>query len=125
MEKAYDHINWEFLLYVLRRCGFGEKWCSWIAHCIWSIQFSILINGLPAGFFGSSQGVRQGDPLSPFLFIIVMEAFSRMISASIHHGSLTGFSVGSRPSETFNISHLLFADYTLVFYEANHIYIYI
>jgi hypothetical protein len=54
MEKACDHINWEFLLYLLRRCGFGEKWCSWIAHCILLVWFFVLINGLPAGFFGSS-----------------------------------------------------------------------
>ena len=79
-----------------------------------------MINGLPAGFFGSSRGARQGDPLSPFLFVVVMEAFSIMIYASIHHGSLSGFLVGSRPSNTVNISGLLFADDTLVFCEANY-----
>jgi hypothetical protein len=66
MEKAYDHVDWNFLLYLLRRCGFREKWCSWIKHCISSAFFLVLINGVPFGFFGSSHGVRQGDPLSPF-----------------------------------------------------------
>jgi hypothetical protein len=66
MEKAYDHVDWNFLLYLLRRCGFREKWCSWIKHCISSAFFLVLINGVPSGFFGSSHGVRQGDPLSPF-----------------------------------------------------------
>jgi hypothetical protein len=66
MEKAYDHVDWNFLLYLLRRCGLGDKWCSWIKHCISSARFSVLINGVPSGFFGSSHGVRQGDPLSPF-----------------------------------------------------------
>jgi hypothetical protein len=68
-------------MYLLRRCGFGEKWCLWIQHCITSVRFSVLINGVPSGFFGSSRGVRQGDPLSPFLFVLVMEAFSRMLGA--------------------------------------------
>jgi hypothetical protein len=81
MEKAYDHVDWNFLLYLLKRCGFGEKWSSWIKHCISSVWFSMLINGSLSGFFGSSGGVRQGDLLSPFLFVLVMETFSRMISA--------------------------------------------
>jgi hypothetical protein len=115
IEKAYDHVNWDFLLYLLRRCGFGEKWCSWIAHCISSVRFSVLVNGNPSGFFSSSRGLRQGDPLSPFLFVIVMEALSRMLSATVNGGFLSGFSVGSRHSGVVNISHLLFADDTLVF----------
>ena len=53
MEKAYDHIDWKFLLYLLRRCGFGEKWCLWIEHCISSIHFSMWINGT-LEFFSSS-----------------------------------------------------------------------
>jgi hypothetical protein len=76
IEKAYDHVNWDFLLYMLRRCGFGEKWCSWIAHCISSVRFSVLVNGTPSGFFSGSRGLRQGDSLSHLLFVTVMEALS-------------------------------------------------
>jgi hypothetical protein len=54
-----------FLLYLLRPCGFGGKWCSWIAHCFSLVRFSVLVNGTPIGFFSSSHGLRQGDPLSP------------------------------------------------------------
>jgi hypothetical protein len=94
LEKAYDHVNWNFLLFVLRRCGFGEKWCSWIKHCISSVRFSVMVNDSPNGFFSSSRGLRQGDPLSP-LFVFVMEALSQMISAAVGGGLLEGFSVGN------------------------------
>jgi hypothetical protein len=119
MVKAYDHVSWDFLLYMLRRCGFGQKWCSWIEFCISSASFSVLINGSPAGFFNSSRGIRQGDPLSPFLFVIVMEAFSRMVKALTDHSLFSGFAVGARGGEQILISHLLFADDTLVFCGAS------
>jgi hypothetical protein len=119
MEKAYDHVDWNFLLYLLRKCGFGEKWCLWIKHCILSARFSVLINGAPFGFFGSSRGVHQGDPLSPFLFVLVMEAFSRMLGAFTSRGLISGFYVGSSKQARVNVSHLLFANDTLIFCKAN------
>jgi hypothetical protein len=119
MEKAYVHVDWSFLLFLLGRCGFGEKWCSWIQHCISSVHFSVLINDVPSGFFGSSRGVRQGDLLSPFLFVLVMEAFSRMLGAFTDRGLIWGFSVGSSGQDRGNVSHLLFSDDTLVFCGAN------
>jgi hypothetical protein len=119
MEKAYDHVDWNFPLYILRRCGFGEKLCSWIKHCITLVRFLVLINGVPSGFFGSSHGVRQGDPLSPFLFVLVMEVLSKMFDAFTSRVLITGFSVGSSEQIRVFVSHLLFADDTLVFCEAN------
>jgi hypothetical protein len=77
------------------------------------------VNGTPSGFFSSSRGLRQGDPLSPLLFVIVMEALSKLITAFIHRGLLSGFSLGSGSSEMVNISHLLFVDDTLVFCGVN------
>jgi hypothetical protein len=78
-----------------------------------------LINGSLAGFFNSLRRVRQGDPLSPFLFVIVMEAFSRMVKALIEQGLFSGFVVGNRGSEQVHISHLLFVDNMLMFSGAS------
>jgi hypothetical protein len=119
LEKAYDHVNWEFLLYVLQRCGFGGKWRAWIAFCISTVRFSVLFNGTPSGFFSSDRGLRQGDPLSPLLFVIVMEALSRMMAVTESRGLVDGFSVGSRNNAGMVVSHLLFADDTLIFCGAN------
>jgi hypothetical protein len=115
LAKACDHVNWDFLLYLLHRCGFGEKWRAWIRLYISAVRFSVLVNGTPLGFFNSSRGLRQGDPLSPFLFVVVMEALSRMLSAALGQGNLTGFSVGSREPEALVVNHLMFVDDTLIF----------
>jgi hypothetical protein len=115
LEKAYDHVNWDFLLYLLQRCGLGEKWRDWICFCISTVSFSILVNGTPSGFFNSSSGLRQGDLLSPLLFVVVMEAWSRMLTATLDQGNLTEFSVGAKESEALVVNHLLFADDTMIF----------
>ena len=93
LENVYDHVNWAFLSYLLQRCDFPEKWRKQIYFCISSLRFSILVNGNPCGFFQSSWGIRQGDPLSPMLFVIIMEALSRLIDKAIGAGMLTGFDV--------------------------------
>ena len=115
IEKAYDHVNWECLLYILERMGFGGKWCRWIKACISSIRFSVLVNGSPTGFFSSSRGLRQGDPLSPLLFLLVMEVLSRMLRKVEFGGFISGFTIGSEVS----ISHLLFADDSILFCDAD------
>lgn len=79
MEKTYVHVNWNFLDYILERMGFAAKWRSWMFYCMRLVKFSILVNGCPKGFFRNLRGLRQGDPLFPLLFIMVLEVLSKMI----------------------------------------------
>ena len=94
---------------------FLKKWRKWIKYCISTVKFSIMINGSPFDFFGSSRGLRQGDPLSPLLFDIVMEALSRMLDVATSAEQFSRFSVGSMASPSAMVSHLLFAYDTLIF----------
>ena len=112
-------MNWGFLTQVLERCGFSVKWRRWISFCLSTVHFSILINGTPHGLFGSSRGLRQGDPLSPLLFVLVMEAIGKMLDKVVHEGRLSGFNIGVSVERSLMVSHLLFADDTLIFCNAN------
>ena len=86
--------------------------------CLSTVRFSVLINGGPEGFFGSSRGIRQGNPLSPLLFVIVMEALNRMMSRAVEGGFISRFQVGSMQN-LLHITHLLYADNALIFSDAH------
>ncbi|KAJ9704891.1 hypothetical protein PVL29_003103 [Vitis rotundifolia] len=119
IEKAYDSINWQFLMKVLEKMGFGHKWRGWIWSCLSSAKFSVLINGVPAGFFPSSKGLRQGDPLSPYLFVMGMEVLDVLIRRAVEGGFLSGCNIRGGRRPPLHIAHLFFADDTIVFCEPN------
>ena len=78
---------------ILERMGFPSKWRKWVYFCISMVKFSVLVNREATGFFPSSRGLRQGDPLSPFLFILVMESLSRLIIKATAVGVLEGIHI--------------------------------
>lgn len=92
-EKAYDRVNWHFLKFVVSRMGFGEKWILWIYRCISVAPVSILVNETPGPRFSMNCMLRQGCPLSPFLFNLVAEAFPILFNQFQAKGWLARFNI--------------------------------
>ena len=76
MSKAYDQLEWGFLQKIMEKMGFDTKWIGWIMECVKSVSYSILVNGNPKGHIVPTRGIRQGDPLSPYLFLICSEGLN-------------------------------------------------
>ncbi|CAA7054622.1 unnamed protein product [Microthlaspi erraticum] len=116
MTKAYDRIEWEFVRLVLQRLGFDSKWVQWVMQCLTTVSYSYLINGTAQGMVKPTRGIRQGDPLSPYIFILCSEVLSGLCNRAQENGSLPGIRVSKRSPR---VNHLLFADDTMIFCKAN------
>lgn len=112
MMKAYDRLSWLFLTKMLRKMGFCERFIGLIYGILSNNQYSILLNGQPYGFFKSSKGVKQGDPLSLTLFILAAEALSRGLNALHMNLYICVFGL---PKWSPKINHLAYADDTIIF----------
>ncbi|GKE75178.1 putative RNA-directed DNA polymerase, eukaryota, reverse transcriptase zinc-binding domain protein [Tanacetum coccineum] len=110
--------NSAFITLIPKQCGFGQKWRGWISECLKSARTSILINGSPTLEFSIKRGLRQGDPLSPFLFILIMEGRYIAIKDAIHSDLISGVDVGN-PS--MHISHFFYADDVVLVTEWNRV----
>ncbi|GKC92974.1 RNA-directed DNA polymerase, eukaryota [Tanacetum coccineum] len=104
--KAYDSIRWDFLEDVLTSFGFGPQWCSWIRGSLKSGKSSILVNGSPTTEFHLFRGLKQGDPIAPFLFLLIMEAFHLSFNRAVEAGTFKGYKFDS----SLTLSHLFYAD---------------
>ncbi|XP_058726636.1 uncharacterized protein LOC131597999 [Vicia villosa] len=112
-EKAYGSVNWEFLRTMLNQFGFGKRWVSSMECCIFNSHFSILINGSTTKDFKVERGLRQGDPISPFLFVLVTEALSRLMKRAVSLGQYRSFNV----YEELDVNLVQFADDTILVAE--------
>ncbi|KAL6878487.1 hypothetical protein ACP4OV_012657 [Aristida adscensionis] len=115
MSKAYDKVEWHFLRDMMTRMGFDQRWISLIMKCVMSVSYKIKVNGILSEAFVPERGLRQGDPLSPYLFLICAEGFSALLHQAEMDGSIKGVKIcPNAPS----ISHLLFADDSLLLIRA-------
>jgi hypothetical protein len=114
-QKAYDCISWDYLRMVLIQVGFGLHMKNWILACVSSASFAVLVNGEATYFFRSGRGLRQGCPLSPLLFILVMESLSLLLKQIQRQGTINGIKV----ARITKILHILFVDDILLMTKAS------
>eukprot|EP00253_Pinus_taeda_P011019 PITA_11019 len=111
LSKAFDSISWDYMQKILTAFGFAPPWIRWVSSLVSSSFFSILINGIPSTTFRPSRGIRQGDPLSPFLFVILAEGLGRSIKEAILSHNLRGLAFHNIPA----FSHQQFVDDNMLF----------
>jgi hypothetical protein len=113
ISKAYDRIDWEYLRGIMCKMGFSTQWISWIMMCVETVDYSVIVNGNIVGPIIPGRGLRQGDPLSPYLFIICAEGLSALIRQAEARGDIHGTKICRNAPI---ISHLLFADDCFLFF---------
>lgn len=116
LSKAYDHLNWNFLKATLRAFGFSNRWIEWIYNMIATPSFSILLNGTPTETFKATRELRQGDPLSPFLFIMEQDGLGRYIKKEMRERKIKGLRLWGN---NMPITHQQFVDDITLFCEVS------
>ena len=115
VSKAYDRVEWLFLQGIMQKLGFPKKWIKRVMTCVTTTSFSILLNGKPYGNVTPSRRICQGDPLSPYLFLLCAEGFTSLLEKAESDGKIHGASICRGAPK---VSNLLFADDSLLFCRA-------
>jgi hypothetical protein len=116
MIKAYNRVEWAYLQGIMQKLGFDEQWISLIMRCVSTLSFQVKVNGERLETFKPSRGIRQGDPISPYLFLFCGEGLSSLLK--YYDGGWIDRGIRVSPKSPW-ISHLLFADDCLVFIKAD------
>lgn len=112
LSKAYDRVDWNYLRQMMQKLGFAHRWVDWIMSCVTSVRYSVKFNGAILDSFAPSRGLRQGDPLCPYLFLFVADGLSAFINIGIATRNISPLKI---TRSVPGVSHLLFADDTLIF----------
>ncbi|GJV03208.1 RNA-directed DNA polymerase, eukaryota, reverse transcriptase zinc-binding domain protein [Tanacetum coccineum] len=116
IQKAYNTVNWQFLEVILNGFGFHEKMVKWIVRCVTYVSFSVCVNGERFGYFKGGRGLRQGDPMSPYLFTLVMEILSLIVQKKVEEKKDFRYHFGCKQ---LKLTHVCFADDLLMFYHGD------
>ncbi|XP_058756085.1 secreted RxLR effector protein 78-like [Vicia villosa] len=114
-EKAYDNVSWNYLRFFMKRMGFGDIWLKWMEACVFNNHLSMLVNGSATIDFKVQRGLRQGDPLSPFLFVLAMEGLTALVRKAVNLDDFKPFSYG----DVDHVDIVQFADDTIILGEAS------
>ena len=106
VSKAYDRVEWPFLQGVMQQLGFPETWIERVMSCVTTISFSVLVNGGPFGNVLPSRGIHQGDPLSPYLFLLCTKGFTSLLDRAEIGGTLHGVSICRNAPKITNLFFL-------------------
>ena len=112
MSKGYDRVEWDFLERAMLQLGFSGRFVATIMSCIKSVSYSVLLNGVPGSTIKPSRGLQQGDPLSPYLFLVCAMGLQGLLHKAEVDGSFRGVSICSTGP---CVSHLFFADDSVLF----------
>ena len=116
IRKAYGRVEWEYLKAIMIRLGFHRLWVDMIMRLVTTVSFSVLFNGDRLENFVPSRGIHQGDPISPYLFLLAAEGLSCLLNSRVQSSNLSGIIVATSAPM---VSHLLFVDDSLLFFKTN------